>query len=241
MLNGKRVLGLIPARGGSKRLPKKNVLNLDGKPLIAWTIEAGQKSAVIDDVVVSTDDKEIHLVSERFGADRIIERPVKLATDDATSTDVLLHAIDNLSRQGEFYRYVAYLQPTSPLRTFLHIDDAFKFMEDKSAIAVIGVCKTESPIQWMGILPDTLEMNQFLINVNTQPSLHNQSTSYRINGAIYLLEVESVVRHGTLFPESGAYAYVMDREVSVDIDTKFEFDVVECLIKKRRRKVSGYD
>jgi CMP-N-acetylneuraminic acid synthetase len=110
-------------------------------------------------------------------------------------------------------------------------------MEEKNAIAVIGVCKTESPIQWMGILPDTLEMDKFLVNVKTQPSLQNQSISYRINGAIYLLEVESIVRHGTLFPKSGAYAYVMDREVSVDVDTKFEFDIVECLIVKQEQTI----
>ena len=122
------MLGLIPARAGSKRLPGKNLLCLLGRPLIAWSIDAGKASTIIDDVVVSSEDTEIIDVAKKYGADGIIERPVELATDHASSNDVLKHALDTLSYRGEAYSYVAFLQPTSPLRTAYHIDEAFKLM-----------------------------------------------------------------------------------------------------------------
>ena len=129
MYKNKTFLAVIPARGGSKRLRRKNLLDLHGKPLIAWTIEAGLQSKYLDKVVVSSEDKDILDIAREFKTD-IIKRPNRLASDTATSFDVLKHAIDNL----ESYDYVVLLQPTSPLRNAMHIDEAIEYLEKKVLI-----------------------------------------------------------------------------------------------------------
>ena len=121
MFKNNKVLGLIPARGASKRLPRKNLRQLNGKPLIDWSIAEAQESAYIDSVVVSTEDIEIKQHSYRQGVDCVIDRPSSLAQDESRSIDVVLHAVDVLAQQGQKYEYVMLLQPTSPLRTSKHI------------------------------------------------------------------------------------------------------------------------
>ena len=232
------MLGLIPARAGSKRLPGKNLLCLLDRPLIAWSIDAGKKSAIIDNVVVSTEDKEIIQVAKKYGADGIIERPFELATDHASSNDVLIHALDTLSLRGEAYSYVALLQPTSPLRTAYHIDESFKLMATKRAGAVISVCKTEHPVKWMGKFPEDLVMDEFLKKMKCASNIENSQQDYQINGAIYLLSVQRALQTKTLFPDSGAVAYIMDRSDSVDIDTLFDFSLAEFILKQRKNSFS---
>lgn len=121
MINGKRVIAIIPARGGSKRLPRKNVLSLAGKPLIGWSIEAAQQSKYIDEIFVSTDDQEISDVAFQFGVNVPELRPIELATDTASSTDVLIYTLRKFGQQSNI---IVSLQPTSPLRTAKHIDEA---------------------------------------------------------------------------------------------------------------------
>ena len=131
----KTFLAIIPARGGSKRLPRKNILDLCGKPLISWSIEAALKSKYISKVVVSSDDEEILNISSNFGAD-IIKRPYELANDTATTFDTVKHTIDNF----ENYDYIVLLQPTSPLRNEKHIDEAIELLEEKQADEVYAPC-----------------------------------------------------------------------------------------------------
>ena len=128
MIDGKSILAVIPARGGSKRLPNKNILDLAEKPLIAWSIEAGLNSKYIDTVVVSSDSDDILDISKKFGAD-IIKRPDELASDTATSFDAIKHTIENTI---ETFDYVILLQPTSPLRNNSHIDEAFELLIKKA-------------------------------------------------------------------------------------------------------------
>ena len=235
MFNGEKVIGLIPARGGSKRLPRKNILPLCGKPMIAWTIEAALKSKYIDDTVVSTDDSTIDLISYEHNANRVISRPPKFASDSATSQDVLLHALKYLHSDGVDYGYVALLQPTSPLRLASHIDEGFELMLAKKARAVIGVCLTEHPSEWMGKLPSSWSMNRFLESVNCSLNKENLEETYLINGALYLLKIPNVVSNLKIFPESRAYAYVMDRDRSVDVDSRIDLIVARTLMKEYLR------
>ena len=162
MINGKRLLGIIPARGGSKRLPRKNILELAGKPLIGWTIEAARQSKFIDRVVVSTEDHEIGEVADHFGADVPFYRPPILAEDSATTLDVVINLIEALKKHGDFYEYIILLQPTSPLRRASHIDNACNQLIDDNAFAIVSVCLTEHHPLWSNTLPKNRSMYKFL-------------------------------------------------------------------------------
>jgi CMP-N-acetylneuraminic acid synthetase len=234
MFKGKRVLGLIPARGGSKRLPGKNILPFNGKPLIAWTISAGNKSIYIDYLAVSTEDQEIQEIALDFGVDCVISRPAELASDQATSADVTFNALQYLEEKGGTFDYLVLLQPTSPLRRAQHIDEAFHVMSEKKAQAVVSVCRTEHPLEWMNKLPSSLSMDEFLISgYLDRNNCTEYDFSYQINGAVYLITVTTFKESKTFFPEIGSYAYVMDRRDSVDIDTELDFFLAECLHKHR--------
>jgi CMP-N,N'-diacetyllegionaminic acid synthase len=134
MINNQNVLAVITARGNSKRLPNKNILDLNGKPLIAWTIEAALKSGVVNRLIVSTDDIRIAEISRKFGADVPFMRPNELSSDTSKSIDVVFHVIDELENSGVFYKYLLLLQPTSPLRNSHHIAGAFEYFKKKSKI-----------------------------------------------------------------------------------------------------------
>ncbi len=132
MLNDKSFLAIIPARGGSKRLPRKNVMNLAGKPLIAWTIEAALNSTYIDEVMVSTDDREIAEIAQQYGASVPFFRPTELATDLTSTFDAIKHTLDFYAEMGEKYDFSVLLQPTSPLRESRHIDNAINLLKTKN-------------------------------------------------------------------------------------------------------------
>ena len=145
MINGKSVLAVIPARGGSKGLPRKNIKDLAGKPLIAWSIDAAKKSKYIDRCIVSTDDKSVAETSKQHGSIVPFMRPPELATDDANSNDVILHALEML---GDPYDIVMLLQPTSPLRKSEDIDHALEFVQGNNVPTVVSVCSSNKPLHW---------------------------------------------------------------------------------------------
>jgi len=219
MINGKKLLALIPARGGSKRLPRKNILDFVGKPLIAWTIEAALNSKYIDRVVVSTDDKEIADISKKYGADVPFMRPVELAEDSASSIDTILHSLNLLSIQEGEYEYLILLQPTSPLRTFEHINEAVDLFIEKKANGVVGVTEVSHPVEWMNIIPKDLSMDNFLSKEIEGMRSQDFEKRYRINGAIYLCKTINIIKEESLFPRINMFAMKMDKFSSVDIDT----------------------
>ena len=236
MFKNKKVLGLIPARGASKRLPRKNLRLINGKPLIYWSIAEAQESKYIDSVVVSTEDIEIKQHSCNQGVDCVIDRPSSLAQDESRSVDVVVHAVDVLANLGKKYDYVMLLQPTSPLRTSKHIDSALELMWAKNATVVVSVCETEHPIGWMGYLSKDLMMDEFLDNLTTDLSNDDDRASYQLNGAIYLVKTSTLVTEQTLFPTPGAYAHIMERGDSIDIDTELDLDYASYLMTRRARK-----
>lgn len=224
MYEGKSFLAIIPARGGSKRLPRKNVLDLCGKPLIAHTIETGLKSKYIDKVIVSSDDNEILEISKKFGAETI-KRPDELASDTATTFDAIKHTIDNIEK----YDYIVLLQPTSPLRNEKHVNETIEFLENKNADAVVSVCEMEHSPLWSNTLPKDGKMNNFLRDEVLNKRSQDLEKYYRINGAIYICKTDRFLEEKSFFLKKNIFAYKMDRDSSVDIDEEIDFKVAEVL------------
>ena len=226
-----KVLALIPARGGSRRLPGKNLLKLCGEPITVWSVKAAQQSKYVDRIVVSTDSDEIAEVARAAGADVPFMRPNYLASDTASSLDVVKHALNELNQKGQCYEFIVLLQPTSPLRTSKHIDESFELLQSKDADAIVGVTELDHPIELTNRLPDDLSMKGFF---TTDSHLRSQDfpKRYRVNGAIYLVRVESLIKENTIFLSDRIYAYKMDREVSVDIDTPYDLKLADALFDR---------
>lgn len=230
MRDHRRTLGLITARGGSKGVPKKNIRMLGGHPLISWTIKAAQQSKVIDTLFVSTDSEEIARVCGEYGVPVPFLRPPELATDNATSVDVVKHVLSALRRRGESYDEVVLLQPTSPFRTGEHIDHAWHiYATDIEASSLVSVGLVEKSPYWMMTVNDQHHLERFL-SADVAVSRRQDSPSlYYINGAIYICDtavftqVESFVTPTTAF-------YLMDAIHSVDIDTELDFAFAEFVV-----------
>jgi CMP-N,N'-diacetyllegionaminic acid synthase len=214
----KRILSIIPARGGSKGLPRKNIIDLAGKPLIAWTIDASLNSKYITKTVVSSEDKEILDISTEYGAE-IIRRPDNLANDVATSESVVRHAIDYLESVGEQFDIVILLQPTSPLRDSKDIDSAFEIMFDSDAASIISVCEFDNKIL-KAFIKDS---NGFLkgISNNKYPFMRRQDlpSVFMPNGAIYIISSNLFIDLNSFFTDQTSY-YLMPIKKSIDIDSK---------------------
>jgi len=232
MYNHNRVLAIIPARGGSKRFQNKNIRILHDKPVITWTIEAAKKSKYIDRMIVSSDDDNIIRISEQYEAEVPFIRPKELSSDTASTIDVIFHAIDFFKEKGVEFTYVILLQPTSPLRTHQDIDNAFELLEDKTK-SVISVCETEHPPLWSNTLPKSLSMKGFI-----KPELINKRSQdmpkyYRLNGAIYISEVNYLLQHRSFFGQESK-AFIMPLTRSVDIDTEMDFQYANFLMSLRK-------
>jgi len=210
-------LAIVPARGGSKGLPGKNIADLAGKPLIAWSIEAGQKSKYINKVVVSSDSDEILEIAQDFGA-QPLKRPDKLASDTAASEPVIAHALVSLLQAGERYDYIVLLQPTSPLRNFEDIDNAIETMLRQKADALISVYEPPHT-PYKAFKQNTQGYLEGLIDSET-PFKRRQDLPkvYMPNGAIYIVNSEKFMKTGKLFTDK-TIPYVMSIQRSADIDT----------------------
>ncbi len=210
----KKVLGLITARGGSKGLPRKNVLPVGGRPLIAWTITAALQARCIDRLVLSTDDDEIMAVAQEWGCEVPFRRPNELASDTATSKDVVLHALQQLPG----YDYVVLLQPTSPARTAADIDQAFDVLTRHQASSCVSVCEVEQSPYWMYTLDQQDKLKPVL--PQDQPVTRRQDLPavWVLNGAIYLVEVQQFLETQQII-HNKTVAYTMPKSRSIDIDT----------------------
>lgn len=218
MPRNRTYLAIIPARGGSKRLPRKNILPLADKPLVAWTIEAALQSSFINEVVVTSEDTEILEVSEKFGA-KVLKRPNALAQDTSTSFDAVRHAIQN----NPEHEYTVLLQPTSPFRNSRHIDEAIRLLEDQQADAVISVCKVEHSPLWVNTLPKDDNMSGFLHEEISSLRSQDCPDYYQLNGAIYICKTSELIKAKSFYLKENIYAYKMDQKSSVDIDTEIDF------------------
>lgn len=229
MFEDKTFLAIIPARGGSKRLPRKNVLDLAGKPLICWTIEAAIKSKYIDKIIVTSDDEEILNIANVMQVDTIT-RPIELASDTATTFDVVKHAINNTICQ---FDYVVLLQPTSPLRTEVHIDEAIQHVFEKQADALISICETDHSPLWSNLLPNDGSLENFISDKIKNTRSQDLPVYYRLNGAIYICETVSLLKEQSFFISKNINSYIMDRQSSIDIDTALDLNLARILIDAR--------
>lgn len=223
-------IAIIPARGGSKRLPGKNIRILGGKPLIAWTIEAALASECFDQVIVSTDDEEIANIAKANGAMVPYLRPAEISGDNATSNDVIAHIVNWLEADSSQYiETVTLLQPTSPFRNSSHIKDSFNLFRALNADGVVSVGECDVRLELCNSLPDDHSMQGFLQeNVRRTQDMDKM---YEINGAIYLFKRSAVGNLAALYSDKlRTFAYVMDALVSVDIDTEQDFLWAEFLL-----------
>lgn len=228
MYHSKTFLAIIPARGGSKRLPRKNVLDLAGKPLMAWSIEAGLNSKYVDKVIVTSDDEEVLKISKKFGAE-IIKRPKELANDTSATFDTIKHTIENLER----YEFIVLLQPTSPLRNEKHINEAIELLHAKNADAIISVCKVEHSPLWCNTLPENRSMSLFIQDEIKNKRSQDLGEYYRLSGAIYICRTEKLLSEKTFFIKDNIFAYEMDRASSIDIDEKEDFQLAQIQLSSR--------
>ncbi|MBY0493501.1 MAG: acylneuraminate cytidylyltransferase family protein [Cyanobacteria bacterium] len=213
------VLAIIPARGGSRRLPGKNLLDLRGKPLIAWTIEAALQSRAVTRTVVSTEDEAIAACARKHGAEVPVMRPPAMATDDAPGMLPLLHILEWL-RDHDRYQpdIVVALQPTSPLRTSADIDAALALLT-ADATCVVSVTPV-APASWLRVQSASQRLSR---------PVDGDQPVYVLNGAIYAARTGLVHATGRM-DDGSAVGYVMPRERSVDIDDRADFDVASCLM-----------
>ena len=224
----KKILAIIPARGGSKGFPSKNIYPLNGKPLITYTIDASLRSKMVAKTVVSSDDDEILKIAESSGA-AIIKRPAELALDTSSSEEAVKHAIEFLKENGEHYDAVVLLQPTSPLRTAEDIDKAIELMIIKNASAVISVVNIgKKPFK-------SYYQNKegFLLGVHNDqtPNMRRQDLpdAFLANGAIYAVYTETFLKTNSFLP-ADTIPYIMPEEKSIDIDRLEDVRMIENII-----------
>jgi CMP-N-acetylneuraminic acid synthetase len=234
MIDGKTVLAIIPARGGSKRLPGKNIKLLNGKPVIAWTIQAALKSIYIDKVIVTTDDQEFARIAKKHGADIPFIRPPELAEDTSSSVSVLQHALKKLNENNEKYDVVILLQPTSPLRRTLDIDDGFEYYSRKKAMSVVSVCPLEHPTSWCNSLPENGSLQNFLKDGVKEKRSQDIAKEYRLNGSIYIADVDYFTENNGFWGKNDIYAFIMGETESIDIDTIADFELCEYFMSKSK-------
>lgn len=228
----KDVVCLIPARGGSKGVRKKNIKPINDKPLIDWTIKEAKKSKYISDIYVSSEDDEILSISKQFGAE-IVKRDEKLALDTTSTMDVVIDFIEQLKKQNIQFKHLLLLQCTSPLRTISHIDEAIELYLNNlntydSLISIVE--QEEHPylsreIDNNGTLRDFMEFDKSIYYRR-----QDYPKVYHINGAIYMAKVETLMDEKT-FETKRTYGYTMDKVSSIDIDDELDFEVAEYLLR----------
>jgi CMP-N,N'-diacetyllegionaminic acid synthase len=221
VIGTERVLAVIPARGGSKGVPGKNIRDAGGKPLIAWTIEAARASARIDRAVFSSDDAAIINVARRLGADVPFVRAPQLSDDKAPMLDVVLDAVDRCPG----YEWVVLLQPTSPLRTAADIDGAIDRCTAMKSSSCVSVCEARESPYWMYKLDARARLDP-LMGEKAPERRQELPPVYQLNGAVYVARVEWLRRERN-FVAAGTVAYVMPAERSLDIDTLEDFHLLQ--------------
>lgn len=224
-------LVIIPARGGSKRLPGKNIKPLKGKPLIHYTIDAARAVFDYSVICVSTDDESIKKVAEQTGLSVPFLRPESLATDTANTRSVLVHAYNFYKKNRNYMAdTIVLLQPTSPLRNGNHINECLKLYDGNNVDQVLSVKETDSNPYFLLFEEDE---DGYLKKVLSGDFTRKQDcpTVYEINGAIYVINVRSLLDSDTLI-FSRTKKYVMDKESSIDIDDEFDFNLAEFILRR---------
>jgi|APSaa5957512622_1039677.scaffolds.fasta_scaffold11744_4 CMP-N,N'-diacetyllegionaminic acid synthase len=228
-------IAIIPARGGSKRLPGKNLLKIAGKPLIAWTIEAALKSDMFEQVYVNTDSEDIVRIAKQYGAVVPFLRPPELAQDQTTTVSVLEDMILRLRETGDSeLSHLTLLQATSPLRSAQDIIKATNFLESNKADAVVSICRTEHSPLWSNTLPENGSLDNFIPDSILKTRSQELPSYYRLNGAIYICSIQRMMEEKTLFLSSNCFGYIMSRKNSIDIDDEIDFELADIYLRRSK-------
>lgn len=234
MIDNQTVYCLILARGGSKGIPHKCIADLNGKPLISYSIEPALKSKYIDRVVVSTDDDKIADVSKQYNAEVPFMRPPEFATDEASSVSVIIHALDYFKKvESKFPNILVVLQPTSPLRITDDIDKSIEIYAKSEANTLVSVTKPEISPYWFKKLDDNRYLTNFISPPEEYYRRQDSDNLYILNGAVYIYDSEKFLLN-KINKDSPVVSYVMPIERSVDIDTPLDLEFVEFLLKREK-------
>ena len=231
-----KVLAIVPARGGSKGLPGKNLRPLHGKPLVAWPVVAALGAQSVDQVIISTDDPAIAEAARAAGAEVPFMRPAHLASDKASSMDVVLHALDTLESQGQVFEYVVLLEPTSPLTESSDVESALERLRAsrESADAIVGICRVESTHPEY----DVRQNDQGLITPYAVPDFQSLRRRqdieklYFLEGSLYISSVEAFRLHRSFYHHR-TLGYEVPRWKSIEVDDIFDFIMVEAVLQNR--------
>lgn len=227
MINNRKVLAIIPARGGSKGVPRKNICKLAGKSLIAWTIEEAKKSKYIDRLILSSEDSEIIEEAKSLGCDVPFVRPLELARDETPGLSPVLHALEILTG----YDYIVELQPTSPLRLAQDIDECIDKLIEMNAPACVSVTEPGYSPYWMFTKRENDTMKQLLELESTTLRRQELPKVYVLNGAVYVADTSWLKEKGTFLTDE-TVAYIMPTQRSYDIDTEEDFLFCEWMMTK---------
>lgn len=226
MFKGDKLIAVIPARGGSKGIPRKNIIDLCGKPLISYTIEAAVKSKYIDYVMVSTDDEEIAQIAKKYGAEVPFFRPAELASDKAKTIDAVLHSIRSLQKMGKQFSTVVLLQPTQPLRDHVDVDGAIEKYYNCNCESLVSVSEVDDhPLLIREIVNDSLKP---LLNMSSTCRRQDMLKYYKVNGCIYINNITELDEK-TSFNDN-VVPYIMEKSHSVDIDELSDLCLAEYYI-----------
>ena len=237
MYKDKTFLGIIPARGGSKGLPGKNIKELCGKPLIAWSIESGLKSKYLDEVMVTTDSKDIANIAKQYGASVPFLRPDVLASDTATSFDAIKHTIEFYKNEfDKEFDYIVLLEPTSPLRETRDIDIAIEQLFNSNADSIVGICKTEDQNPAFLVFKNEKDFISGYEN-HDMKVLRRQDIKdvYFFEGTIYISKTDVLLNKKTFYHEN-TIGYVVPKYKSLEIDDIDDFIMVEAIMKHKGYK-----
>lgn len=223
-------IAIIPARSGSKGLPNKNIMPLNGVPLMAYTIKAAIDSGKFDTIMVSTDSEEYAQVARQWGAEVPFLRSPEVSTDTASSWDVVREVLARYAQMGKTFDTFALLQVTSPLRTGKHICEAYEFMNEKHANAIIAAYKMPMPIEKCGYIEEDLCVDHWNRDDNYSKPRQLFKPAYHVNGAIYLCYTDVFARQESIL-EKDCYAYLMNRLYSTDVDDYEDFQMAEAIVQ----------
>ncbi len=229
MIEDKTILAIIPARGGSKGVPRKNIREVAGRPLIAWTIAAANRSKYLDRFILSSEDEEIIKISQEWGCEVPFRRPLELALDNTPSMNLVLHALKELPS----YDYVVLLQPTSPLRSHFDIDACIEKCFRQNSNTCVSVTESSQSPYWMYTIGNDGEMRSLFPSSQEMHQRQGLPKVYMLNGAVYVAKCDWLLQHQSFItPET--LAYVMPPERSLDIDTETDLAVVDIMLKNSK-------
>ncbi len=222
---------IIPARSGSKRLPNKNKMNLNGFPLIDWTINAAIHSKVSKEIYISTDDNDITKMYSSNSSVKTLNRPSHLATDQASTIDVVLDILKELDSKNE--RHIVLLQPTSPLRTADHIKSAIHLYEKNQCSSLFSATCCDHPPQWTFNIDQNNKLIACFGEDLFSSKSQNLSKTFRLNGAIYIAKEEFLKKEKKFISFADSFPFLMDQLSSVDIDTHLDFKLAELILNSK--------